>query len=91
MQQEKTRFDGQLTLEQKQLFEQAASLGGFRTLTDFIFSSAREKAAEIIKQHKTFLASSKDREVFFKALMNPPAPNKKLQTAAQRYKKATKQ
>ena len=91
MRQEKTRFDGQLTLEQKRRFEQAAKLGGFRTLTSFVFSSASKKADEIIKQHETFLTSEKDKEVFFKALMNPSSPNKKLCTAVQHYKKATKQ
>ena len=44
----KARFDGQLPPEQKKYFEQAAEIGGFRTLTEFVFSSAQEKADEII-------------------------------------------
>jgi uncharacterized protein (DUF1778 family) len=32
------------------------------------------------------LASEKDREIFFDALMNPQGPNKKLRDAAERYK-----
>jgi uncharacterized protein (DUF1778 family) len=31
--------------------------------------------------------SRKDQEVFVEALLNPSAPNQKLQVAAQRYKK----
>ena len=89
MAQEKARFDGQLSLEQKQYFEQAARLGGFRTLTDFVFSSAQEKADEIVRLHHTLLTSEKDRDVFFTALMNPPEPNAKLKKAAERYNQAT--
>ena len=84
---EKTRFDGQLPVEQKQLFEKAAELGGFRTLTEFIFSSAQEKADEIIEKHNMLLSSEKDREVFFNALLNPSKPNKKLLQAAKDYNK----
>ena len=33
-----------------------------------------------------FVVSANDQEVFFKALMNPLGPNKKLRGAADRYK-----
>jgi uncharacterized protein (DUF1778 family) len=36
---EKARFDAKIPKAQKQLFEYAASLGGFRTLTDFIINA----------------------------------------------------
>lgn len=81
----KARFDGQLPPEQKQYFEQAAEIGGFRTLTEFVFSSAQEKADEIIERHNMLLKTEQDREIFFSALINPPAPNAKLQKAAQNY------
>jgi uncharacterized protein (DUF1778 family) len=61
---EKARFDTKLSKSQKELFEQAARVGGFRTLTDFVISSAQEKANAIIEQHKNFLASEMDREIF---------------------------
>lgn len=89
MDQQKARFDGKLSLEQKNYFERAAMLGGFRTLTDFVFSSAQEKADEIVQLHHTLLVSEKDREVFFDALMNPPEPNDKLTAAAKRYQNTT--
>ncbi|SER44143.1 Uncharacterized conserved protein, DUF1778 family [Nitrosomonas sp. Nm51] len=88
---EKTRFDGQLSKEQKQYFEYAAELGGFRTLTEFVFSSAQEKADKIVAQHKNLLASERDKEIFFSMLMNPPEPNAKLRAAADRYQEVTKQ
>jgi len=39
-----------------------------------------------IREHDTILASEKDREIFFDALMNPLGPNEKLCNAAERYK-----
>jgi uncharacterized protein (DUF1778 family) len=80
------RFDTRLPKEQKDFFEYAASLGGFRTLTEFLISAAQEKAKTIVETQKVTLVSKKDREVFFKALMNPPKPNDRLKTAAKRYK-----
>ena len=87
--QEKARFDAQLPKAQKMFFERAAKVGGFRTLTDFVLSSAQEKAAEIIARHETLLASDRDRQVFFDALLDPPEPIEKLRRAAERYDEAT--
>ena len=82
------RFDTRLTLEQKNLFEQAASLGGFRTLTEFIIFSVQEKAKSIISEHATILSSKKDKDIFFDALVSPAKPNKQLKAAAKKYKGA---
>jgi uncharacterized protein (DUF1778 family) len=80
------RFDAKLPEAQKSVFERAAKIGGYRTLTDFVVSSAQEKADEIIEQHEQILASEEDREVFFNAVLNPPEPNDKLQKAVKDYK-----
>jgi uncharacterized protein (DUF1778 family) len=85
---EMSRFDTKLSKAQKELFEYAASVGGFRTLTEFVISSVQEKANAIIEQHKTILASQRDREIFFNAILNPEEPDEKLVDAAERYKKA---
>ena len=82
----KARFDAKIPKVQKELFEYAASLGGFRTLTDFIINAVQEKANTIIHEYNTILASEKDREIFFDALMNPAGPNQKLHDATERYK-----
>ncbi len=82
----KARFDAKIPTAQKELFEYAASLGGFRTLTDFIINTVQEKASAIIQEHNIILASEKDREIFFDALMNPSGPNEKLRNAAEQYK-----
>jgi len=83
---EKARFDAKIPRAQKELFEYAARLGGFRTLTDFIINAVQEKASNIIREHDAILASEKDREIFFDAIVNPAGPNQKLRDAAERYK-----
>jgi len=80
------RFDTRLSAEQKALFERAAELGGYRNLTDFILLSAQEKAKEIIQESEIILASERDREIFFDALMEIESPNEALLAAAKAYK-----
>lgn len=81
----KTRFDARIPETQKALFEKAAVLAGYRTLTDFLISSAQEKASVIIEHHQTILASQKDRQIFFDSIINPPKPNENLKNALKHY------
>jgi uncharacterized protein (DUF1778 family) len=84
---EKSRFDTRLPKEQKELFEYAANLGGFRTLTEFVIFSAQQQASNIIEKYNTILASRKDQEVFFNAIINPKKPTDRLKKAATRFNK----
>jgi uncharacterized protein (DUF1778 family) len=86
-----TRFDIKLTTDQKALFERAAKLGGYHTLTDFVVSNIEEKAKSIIEQREAVLATGRDRNVFFDAIMNRPKPGKRLQQPAERYRKLSNQ
>jgi uncharacterized protein (DUF1778 family) len=83
--QEKTRFDTRLSRKQKELFERAAQLGGYKTLSEFILSSAQQQADDILERHRQILADEKDRKTFFKALLHPPKPNATLKKAMARY------
>lgn len=74
---EQTRFDTRLPKEQKQCFEKAAYLGGYRNLTDFIFRTAQEK--------EQLIASERDRQIFFDAITNSKAPSKALKKAFDDY------
>ncbi|WNJ17209.1 DUF1778 domain-containing protein [Pontibacter sp. G13] len=87
MKPEKTRFDARLTVEQKELFEKAAVLGGFRNLSDFVIQVAQEKAKEIIEEREQIKLSEEDAVIFYDSLENPPEPNQKLQEALAHYKK----
>ncbi len=82
------RFDTRLPKEQKEFLEDAVVLGGYRSLSDFVISSAMEKAKIIVEERKNLLTSKKDRETFFDALLNPSKPNNKLKAAAKRYKQS---
>ncbi|MCC6702303.1 MAG: DUF1778 domain-containing protein [Fluviicola sp.] len=84
----KTRLEARLSAEEKAYFERAAALGGFRSLTEFVLRSAKQHAEEIVKQHEMVIASKKDSEVFFNAILNAEPPNDKLVAAAKKFKKA---
>jgi uncharacterized protein (DUF1778 family) len=80
------RFDTRLSKDQKILFERAASLGGYRNLTDFVIAALQEKANQIIADQERIIASQKDSKIFFDAIINPPKPNKNLVDAAREYR-----
>jgi len=87
LKQDKARFDTRLSFEQKQFFERAAMLGGYRNLTDFVVATVQNKAKEIIEEREKILASQKDKEIFFDSLINPPKPNNDLLSAKNAYNK----
>jgi uncharacterized protein (DUF1778 family) len=84
---DKARFDTRLTKEQKQFFERAATIGGFRSLSDFVILTVQEKAREIIREEESILASQRDSEIFFDAIVNIDKPNEELISAANQFKK----
>ncbi len=82
-----TRFDARLTKEQKELFEYAAKLGGFRSLTEFILRAAQLKAEEIVEKHNQIIASKNDQKIFFDYIMEGKEPNEELKAAFEEYNK----
>lgn len=82
----KARFDTRLSKEQKDFFERAARIGGYRSLTDFVILAVQEKAKEIISENNQIIASERDSEIFFDAITNSPKANKNLINAANEYK-----
>ena len=83
---EKARFDIRLPKEQKLSFERAARLGGYRSLTDFVALTVQKRAKEIFSEREQVIASKKDSEVFFDAIINPGKPNKELLSATNDFK-----
>lgn len=65
--------------EIKSLIERAAELK-HTTITAYLLNSAVEKARSDVEQANTFVLSETDRERFFSALSNPPAPNEALRS-----------
>ena len=83
----KARLEARITPGQKAFFERAAALLG-RSLTDFVVSSAQEIAARTVREHEAMILGARDRETFVAALLEAPAPGKRLRKAAERYKDA---
>lgn len=83
---DKARFDTRLSIEQKELFERAAELSGYKSLSEFVVRTVHEKAKQIIKENDLIIASSRDSEIFFDSLVNAKAPNNALMSAAKKYK-----
>jgi uncharacterized protein (DUF1778 family) len=83
---DQARFDARLPKEQKQFFERAAYLGGFRNLTDFVIIAVQEKAKEIIKEKEQIIASERDSQIFFDAITKPAKPSETLIKALDDYK-----
>ncbi len=81
------RFEIRWSAEQKRRFERASELAGHSTLAQFITSVVQRKAEQILEENERILASERDRERFFDALMQPPEPNEELREAARSYKK----
>jgi len=82
---EHARFDTRLSKEQKQIFEKAASLGGFRSLTDFVVLTVHERAKEIIQEKEQIIASERDSKIFFDAITKPKKPSTTLKNALKDY------
>jgi len=82
----KARFDTRLSKDKKLIIEKAAILGGYKNLSDFVVSTVYERAQMIIQKSETILASQRDSEIFFNALVNPTEPNEALVSAAKQYK-----
>ncbi len=83
--QNKARFDARLSKDQKQFFERAAILGGYRSLTDFVLETVQDKAKEIIEKNEQIIASEEDKKIFFNILMNQPERNEELISAKEAY------
>ena len=67
-----------------------ASLGGFRSLTEFIIQAVQEFANKIVEENQKMLASERDKSIFFDALMNSPSPNEELKRASKRFEELLK-
>ena len=82
------RLEVRVSTEQKALFQQAATLST-RTLSEFVVASAQEAADSIIKTHESMVLTRQEQIRFVSALLDPPAPNERLNQAAREYRAQT--
>lgn len=85
----KERLEARLTPEQKQHIEHAARIKG-TSVSDFVVLSAADAAVRTIREQEVLTLNERAREVFVNALLNPPAPGRRLVAAARRYKERAK-
>jgi len=84
------RLEARVTADQKRLLKDAADVQG-RTLTDFVVGSLVETATRVLRERELVVLSAKDREVFVRALLNPPALERgRLARAVRRYGRTAK-
>ena len=81
------RFDARIPKAQKDFFEKAAFLGGYRSLTDFIILTLQEKAKAIVSESERIIASEEDSRIFFEAIAGPVKHNQALSEAFKKYNK----
>ena len=79
------RLEARVTREQKSDFERAAEIRGL-TLTDFVVIATHQAATETIREAEVLSLRDKAREVFVKALLNPPTPTPAMRKAVRRYR-----
>ena len=84
------RLEARVTVAQKVLLQEAAALQG-RTLTDFVVGSLVEAATRVLHERDLVVLSAKDRDVFVRALLNPPTlKGGRLARAVARSRRAPK-
>jgi uncharacterized protein (DUF1778 family) len=80
-----TRVELRITPASKQMIDRAVSISGL-TPGDLAYEAARR----VVEDHERFLLRDEDREVFLRAMMNPPKPNAALIRAFKRHRAATR-
>ncbi len=80
----KTRLDLRITLEHKELLEEAASLKGL-SLSSYVVSNCLEIARKDIESHQKLVLDDEDRDLFLSLIENPPEPCAALRTAMKEF------
>jgi len=80
------RLEARISADKKNLLKSAAELSG-RTLTDFVVNSACDAAVRVIQEFQQLHLTTVDRDIFIKALINPPKASNTLLNAAKAYNK----
>ncbi|HDR2161469.1 TPA: DUF1778 domain-containing protein [Enterobacter cancerogenus] len=79
----KQRIDLRLTEDDKNMIEEAAAMTN-QSISQFMVSTASERAAEVIEQHRRLLLNEASWDRVMDALSNPPSANERLKRAAKR-------
>ncbi|MEW6367233.1 MAG: DUF1778 domain-containing protein [Acidobacteriota bacterium] len=75
--QRSARIDLRLSPQVRGEIERAADISGL-TLSAFMLAHARDAARRVLSEHEAIVLSDRDRDIFLRAIENPPEPNKAL-------------
>ncbi|KEA49949.1 toxin-antitoxin system, antitoxin component [Mangrovibacter sp. MFB070] len=79
----KQRIDLRLNEYDKNLIEEAAAMTN-QSVSQFMVSTASERAAEVIEQHRRMVLNEESWNRVMDAISNPAEPNERLKRAAKR-------
>lgn len=87
-----SRIELRVSDEDKELFEYASRLSGFKSFSEFLRVIITKESKSIIAKEKQILKSERDKEIFFNALMGKEEkPNKSLISAIKLHNKLSEQ
>lgn len=83
---EDSRIELRVSKEDKELFEYASNLQGFKSFSEFARLAIQKEAQEIVKAERNILHSKRDQEIFYKAILGEESkPNEALISAMAFY------
>ncbi len=82
--QRQDRISIRLSPQSKRKLERAAAYAD-KTLTDFVVDVALQKADAIVRDNEVIALNAEEWERFQELLLNPPAPNERLQRALEEH------
>lgn len=83
-----SRIEIRVSKEDKELFEYASNLRGFKSFSEFLRVVITKESKAIIAEEQMILRTKRDKEIFFNALMgNEEKPNEVLVSAIRYHSK----
>ncbi|EAO2482392.1 DUF1778 domain-containing protein [Salmonella enterica] len=79
----KQHIDMRLNEDDKKMIEEAAAMTN-QSISQFMVSTASERAAEVINQHRRLILNEKSWDLVMDAISNPPLPDDRLKRSAKR-------
>lgn len=80
------RINIKLLAKDKLLIEKAASLGGFRSTTDYMMKVLTEDARRRIEESQQIIENEQEAAQFYELMNRPAQTHEKLSSSAARYK-----
>jgi uncharacterized protein (DUF1778 family) len=81
------RLQLRLDARSKHILQRAANYRR-KSLSQFVLSTALEEAEKVVRDETVVTLSEPDWNLFYDALVTPPAPNAALRKAYRRYRKS---